>query len=167
MLTYAPTDTINEIRQEVIKRMIAPLHEDIEARIKSTTCCTEGNVYDKNGRSLCDAAVLGSIYRGMMKQGGGILPKDSSCVTESVMQLGSWLFPMMAEIQTHHNGNAQKCNLREKYRKHNKTLQDSIPDIVQQCLKSTHKEYMASQRSKIGVANHPETTAKLNYWKLT
>ena len=162
-----PIEVISKIRKTVIEKMIAPLNEDLEARLKPTTCCTQDTVLDSAGRSLCDAAILGSIYRGMIMRQGRILPKDSFCITQSVMELGSWLFPLMAEVHTYSYHGHQMCSLQEKYKKHNLTLQASIPNIVRECLKPSHKEYMASQRLKIGVASHPEPKVNLRLWKLT
>ncbi|KAK3400229.1 hypothetical protein B0T20DRAFT_180277 [Sordaria brevicollis] len=160
-------DLISKIRKAVIEKIIAPVHEDLEARVDSTPCCTQGTSWNTIERGLCDAAVLGSIHRGMIKHGGDILPKFSFCISESPVQLASWLFPLMAQIQTLQNSAHQQCSLKEKYSKYNKALQDSIPEIVQQALKPGHKEYMASQRLKTGLAEKTETKLEPTYWGLT
>lgn len=162
-ITDMLTDLIYEIRKAVIEKMMAPLNADLEARAKYTPYCA--NSWDTQDRSLCDAAVLSSIHRGMIMIKGSLVPKESCYTTESVVQLALWLFPLMAVVQTPHYDT--QCSLKDKYSQHNTSLHDSIPEVVQQALKPSHRDYMASQRSKTGLASQPGTQPMQRYWKLT
>ncbi|KAK3488019.1 uncharacterized protein B0T23DRAFT_407201 [Neurospora hispaniola] len=160
-----PTDVLDvicNIRKAVIEKMVAPLNEDLEALVNSTPRCTFKSDHHTRTRRLCDAAVLGSIHRGMIQRRGSILPRESSCITESVVHLASELFPMMDEIQTI-EFHSTKCSLKDKYRKHNSTLHDSVITIAREFLTPRHLVYMALQRSKTGLENQCAHSTE-RYW---
>lgn len=155
-------DVIFNIRKAVIEKMTAPLIEDLEALVDSTPRCTTSSISNTSTRRLCDAAVLGSIHRGMIQRRGSILPRESSCITESVVHLASELFPMMDEIQTLESHSSQ-CSLKDKYKKHNITLHDGVTTIARGFLTPEHRAYMASKRSKTGLENQP-ALSRQRYW---
>ncbi|KAL0472033.1 hypothetical protein QR685DRAFT_604972 [Neurospora intermedia] len=160
-----PTDVLDvifNIRKAVIEKMTAPLIEDLEALVDSTPRCTTSSISNTSTRRLCDAAVLGSIHRGMIQRRGSILPRESSCITESVVHLASELFPMMDEIQTLESHSSQ-CSLKDKYKKHNITLHDGVTTIARGFLTPEHRAYMASKRSKTGLENQP-ALSRQRYW---
>ncbi|KAK3502949.1 hypothetical protein B0T13DRAFT_462171 [Neurospora crassa] len=155
-------DVISNIRKEVIEKMTAPLIEDLEALVSSTPRCTFVSAHHTRTRRLCDAAVLGSIHRGMIQRRGSILPRESSCITESVVHLASELFPMMDKIQTV-EVHSTKCSLKDKYRKHNSTLHDSVNTIAGEFLTPRHRVYMTLRRSKAGLENQCAHSTE-RYW---
>lgn len=155
-------DVICNIRKAVVEKMIAPLNEDLEALVDSTPRCTFVGSHHTRTRRLCDAAVLGSIHRGMIQRRGSILPRESSCITESVVHLASELFPMMDEIQTV-EVHSTRCSLKDKYKKHNSTLHDNVITIAREFLTPRHRVYMVLQRSKTGLENQCAHSSE-RYW---
>lgn len=107
-ITYL--DAICAIREALLGRLITPVHEDLDARMKAEPYCKVGNSgYPK---MLCDAATIGSLHRHMLQARGNILPRSASEIEDSVVELGDWLFAMMAKVPSMHCSNpSDSCNL--------------------------------------------------------
>lgn len=115
--------------------------------------CTVVAYYDQVQAKVCDAAIIGGIYRGMTKALGGMPSRSAPNTRCSVVDLASSLFSTMAKVSSTHQasfGNLP-CSPRAKFHSLNNDIHDSIPTIVAGLLRQEYKEYMAKQRKKTGL----------------
>ncbi|KAJ4419911.1 hypothetical protein N0V85_000798 [Neurospora sp. IMI 360204] len=161
-------DTICAIREALLEKLITPVHEDLDARIKANPYCKVSDT--SYTRMLCDAATIGGIHQHMLKTRGSILTKSASEIEDSVVEPASWLFPMMSKIPTVHGGSSHsdhapkwECSPARKYKMLCSTIQDDIPTVVASFIKPNHREYMAAQRAKTGLVMEDEISMR-RYW---
>lgn len=152
-------DTIRTVREALIERLITPVHRDLDARMKAEPHCKVGSSgYPK---MLCDAATIGSLHRHMLKTRGCLLPRSASEIEDSVVELGDWLFSMMAKVLTPHRSNPSdtgnldaqgfECVPAPRYAQLRRQLHADIPAIVASYITPVHRKYMAAQRAKTGL----------------
>lgn len=136
---------------------------------KATPYCKVLDI-DADKRMLCDDVNLGRMYRDIQTTRGGLLSRS---VEDSVVELASWLFPMMSKIPTVHGADERprnypegwECFLVPKYRTLcYKIQQVIIPSVVAGLIKPSHREYMAAQRAKFGLAMRDNKMSPCRYW---
>lgn len=177
-------DTISEIRVALLEKLIAPVHEAVDARMDEEqpfcgACVTISGYYERRnlvGGKICDAAVIGGIYRGMTKALGGMPSRSAPDTKHSVVDLASSLLSTMANVSSTHDGpfGNSECSPRDEFQDLCNAIHDSIPTVVAGFMKSEYKEYMTKQREKTGLnlpsqewafLDHQKRLVVSRYWK--
>ncbi|KAK4240557.1 hypothetical protein C8A03DRAFT_41973 [Achaetomium macrosporum] len=148
---FGPCDLVEivtELRLSLIQALLDFYHEVVKSRIPSESACLRSGWNLANERQLCDAVVLGGIWRYSKGSMPEILPEKATEYRESANELMRTLSNMFAGLPTlnvFHEG----CSPAKKYSDfEEKTRQDERWKNV---LRPHHKERMATQRKKTGL----------------
>ncbi|KAH7155579.1 hypothetical protein B0J13DRAFT_228997 [Dactylonectria estremocensis] len=133
-------EMISEFRRnDLIQPMLDVVHALIKDLLGFQVCC-------KKELQKCDYSILGSVWYGMTKFRGSVMPESADEILESVTELASSVCQVSSYMSC--LDNHTKCNPREK-----------IEKIVRKTVRSrkfilgpSHIEYMRKQRLKTGVA---------------
>lgn len=138
-----PPDLLEMISEFRKTDLIQPILDVVHALIKDLlgfqVCC-------KKESQKCDYSILGSVWYGMTKFRGSVMPESADEILESVTDLAS----SVSQVSSYMSclDNHPKCNPREK-------IDKIIRKTVRQrkvILGPSHIEYMRKQRHKTGIA---------------
>ena len=143
------TDTIGGIRQAFIQEVLDYVNDHIKRRLGDDPVCTATSA-EKKSRQSCDLKVIGSIYKIMDKELGGI-QKDAGQVSKSIAYFDGKLISDLGRIDCE-NAKADCFSLHDYLGR--PQVERKIAGLLEANGFPTaeHKAYMEGQRAKLAVS---------------